>query len=283
MSAASVSYDFNGTPVGLIPHDGDLWVKTDDIGGCLGYSDGSRSVMKIYNRNREELDPHTCVVKLTTQGRDGVEQRRTVRVFNEEGVMIITMLSRQPKAAEFRAWAVKVLKAYRRGELAMTAPPQRDHLLELCIIQAGYGNVAAMDTLIGRYGYRKEIKQEQMKLVALRYGKGNPMLLEDEPPIVGWFIDNFLPNLEGNGPYIEALDRSGVWEDGSIVASTSDLLAAIIPLAESAGVSAEINPRLFGEWLLRGLGRLEQHGWARSVAATTHGIKRYRLARITTQ
>ena len=38
--------------------------------------------------------------------------------------MIITMLSRQPLALEFRRWAVGVLKAYRNGALT-TAPPSR--------------------------------------------------------------------------------------------------------------------------------------------------------------
>lgn len=37
------------------------------------------------------------------------------RVFSQGGVMIITMLSKQPKARQFRSWAVRILKSYRKG------------------------------------------------------------------------------------------------------------------------------------------------------------------------
>lgn len=103
--------DFAGTPVSMIRHDGDFWVPAEDIGVALGYPEPRKGVLKVYHRHQQELDMHTTCPKLgTVEG--GVEKRRAVRCFNEEGVMIITMLSRQPRAAEFRAWAVQVLKAY---------------------------------------------------------------------------------------------------------------------------------------------------------------------------
>ncbi len=166
-----ISYDFNGKPIDLVPHDGGFWVTGEAIGGALGYPDAPRAIAKVYERNREELKIHSCVVKLTTQGGNGSGQKRRIRVYNEEAIMIITMLSRQPKAAEFRAWAVQILKAYRRGELVMSTPGERDRLLELCIRESGNGNIAAMDTLITRYGYRSELKEEQQVLLAVLRGK----------------------------------------------------------------------------------------------------------------
>jgi prophage antirepressor-like protein len=164
-----VVYEFNRQPVPMHRHEGDLWVTSEHIGAALGYAEPNRAITKIYNRNREELDLHTCTPKLVHQAEDGIEQRRSVRCFNEEGIMIITMLSRQPKAAEFRAWAVKILKAYRHGELVLNQPSERDHLLELCISEAGKCNIAALSTLVSRYGYEPSIKEQQLKILGCRW------------------------------------------------------------------------------------------------------------------
>ena len=184
------TYDFNGADIQLIPHDGDLWVTGEAIGGALGYPEPRKAISKMYERNTEEISAHSCYVKLTTQSKGGLSQRRSFRVYNEEAVMIITMLSRQPKAAEFRAWAVQILKAYRRGELIMATPGQRDTLLELCIRESGNGNVAAMDTLVNRYGYRPELHEEQKMLTALLRGRLKLQL--PEPGDLGG--DHALPN-----------------------------------------------------------------------------------------
>lgn len=283
MSSALMQQDFNGTPLNLIPHDGDLWVQAEDIGGCLGYSEGRKAVMKIYERSREELDPHSCVVKLTTHDHDGTLKRRDVRVFNEEGVMIITMLSRQPIAAEFRAWAVKVLKAYRRGELAMSAPAGRDYLLELCISESGKGNVAALDTLVKRFGYDPDVKVQQLKLVHMRYGKGNPLITQEAPPLFVWFAETFLPELKREliigepGRRAAMLEESGLLMDGHIEFQTSALLLALYKAADVEGVDTEVTPRAFGEWMTRAEDRILAAGWTRRLSRTTHGVKIYRL------
>jgi prophage antirepressor-like protein len=179
-----ISYDFNGNDIQLVPHDGDFWVTGEAVGGALGYLDPSRDIAKVYKRNQKELQNYSCVVKLPTQVGNGNGQKRRVRVYNEEAIMIITMLSRQPKAAEFRVWAVQILKAYRRGELAMTTPGERDRLLELCIRESGNGNIAAMDTLIKRYGYREGLKEEQQILLAVLRGKVQVQI----PSLPGCFI-----------------------------------------------------------------------------------------------
>lgn len=171
-------YEFNGTEVRMVHLDGDLWVTAEAIGAALEYPEARIGVMKVYKRHAEELKNHSCVTSLVTQGEDGKTQRRSVRVFNEEGVMIVTMLSRQPKAAAFRAWAVGVLKAYRRGELALNSPGERDHLLELCLREGGKGNVAALETLVRRYGYGREVVEGQLAvLAALKKVPGEQMKL----------------------------------------------------------------------------------------------------------
>lgn len=171
-SSPAFTREFKGLPISVIPHDEDLWVTAEAIGTALEYPDPRKSVQKVFERNRDELLPHSCVVKLTTQGQDGPPQGRATRVFNEEGVMIITMLSRQQKAKEFRRWAVGVLKAFRRGGLAVTELRDREHMHRLCLKEVSKGNVAAMDTLIQHFGYRPEFKDEQ--LIALAVLRGRP-------------------------------------------------------------------------------------------------------------
>lgn len=103
-----IQKDFNGHSIDVIHHKKDYWLNAEQIGSALEYSNARKSINDIYNRNKELLADYTCVRKLRTQG-----QKRQIRVFNEEGVMLITMKSRQPKAIEFQKWAVKVLKNYR--------------------------------------------------------------------------------------------------------------------------------------------------------------------------
>ena len=105
--------DFNGQLVDFIENNGELWLPSEAIGKALEYNNPKDSILKIYERNKEELADYSDTVKLTAP--DG--KKYPTRVFSEEGVMVITMLSRQPKSVEFRRWAVKVLKAFRRGEL----------------------------------------------------------------------------------------------------------------------------------------------------------------------
>lgn len=110
--------DFNGTAIQIHLINDDVWMTAESIGIALGYKDPRNQVLKIFNQHHEELELFSTTAKLAA-----VDQKsRDMRVFNEEGVMIITMLSRQPKAAEFRRWAVQVLKAYRHGLLVSTQP-----------------------------------------------------------------------------------------------------------------------------------------------------------------
>lgn len=104
--------EFNGHPLEIIQHQDEVWFNKEQIGGALGYADPRKAINKIYLRNQTELDEYSVGVKLGST--DGKQYE--TRIFNEEGVMLLTMLSRQPKAAEFRRWAVKVLKAYRHSE-----------------------------------------------------------------------------------------------------------------------------------------------------------------------
>lgn len=45
--------------------------------------------------------------------------KQQTRLFTEDGIYEVTMLSRQPKAKEFRAWVRQVIKSLRKGELVV--------------------------------------------------------------------------------------------------------------------------------------------------------------------
>lgn len=161
LQQAPDTYRFGEVSIPLVAHDGDVWMTGAAIGAALEYPDAIKAINTLYQRHRPEVEMHSTILKLAVV-EGGVDKRRAVRVFNEEGVMLLTMLSRQPKAAAFRAWAVQVLKAYRRGEVALAAGAGRDTLLELCIREAGRGNVTAMHTLVRRYGYPAELPGQQL-------------------------------------------------------------------------------------------------------------------------
>ena len=46
-------------------------------------------------------------------------EKYETRIFIEDGIYEVTMLSRQPKAKEFRAWVRQVIKSLRKGELVV--------------------------------------------------------------------------------------------------------------------------------------------------------------------
>ncbi|AWL12775.1 hypothetical protein HMF8227_02323 [Saliniradius amylolyticus] len=153
-----VNKEFNGQSVTLIPHQGDLWMTMEMIGQALEYADPRKAVHKLYERNKEELNEYSTVVRLTTVEGD-IDKRRNVRVFNEEGVMVLSMLSGQPKAAAFRRWAVQVLKAYRHQQLTLSnsVPVEHDKFLEKMVIEAGKRNPYARTILQERYGLQPSL------------------------------------------------------------------------------------------------------------------------------
>ncbi len=61
--------------------------------------------------------------------------------------------------------------------------------------EAGKCNIAALSTLVSRYGYEPSIKEQQLKILSTRYGKRVPLAAQDTPLLVRWFIDTFLLHL----------------------------------------------------------------------------------------
>jgi len=90
----------------------DLWFTAEEIGTALELADPRDAVNKIFQRHKDELDEHSQVCELMTQG-----GQQNVRIFSEEGAYLISMFSKSEKAKEFRRWLAGLLKRYRQGTL----------------------------------------------------------------------------------------------------------------------------------------------------------------------
>lgn len=110
MNQSIQTYQFNQIPVSVIDHNGDGWMTGDDVGKSLEYNQPRKRINEIFSRYRDELEEFSVDLKLRST--DG--KLYNMRVYNEEGVMMLAFFSKQPKAAAFRKWAVSVLKSYRQ-------------------------------------------------------------------------------------------------------------------------------------------------------------------------
>lgn len=327
-SLSTVPFNYNGIPLAAIEHEEDLWLTGEDIGNALEYNNPRIAINKLYKRNQAELDQHSIVIKMPVsseaaypqEGDDdteegtcvtslgtqvgpndletppaypekgaGVTQLRPVRVFNEEGVMILTMLSSQPKAALFRAWAVGVLKAFRHGNLTISSPANRQRLLETCIKESRFGNPVAVHTLIQHFGYPETIRREIKSSLIKRAQRHSAQT----PELVDWFCDTFLPRLrdeiEGEpGAYLAALRNRPPyftsWREIEVKGARwclqfrrSDMYSFVAPLAEPEGVDAEITSQLFNKWINFSTDRINQAGFELIDNVANNGRKVGRL------
>lgn len=102
---------FGNVEADIYSNGADMFMTINQLAECLGYADKS-GVEKIVQRNpylKKSEFSSTDVVSVLGKKRD-------TRIFTEDGIYEVTMLSSQPKAKEFRAWIRGVLKALRSGK-----------------------------------------------------------------------------------------------------------------------------------------------------------------------
>ena len=100
--------EFQGTPVRLVRIDGVHYIPAEDLGRILGFSEPRKSVINIFNRYRDEIEPHTSVINLVTEA-----GHRETRVFTETGAYLVAMFARTPQAKEVRLWLAELPKRFR--------------------------------------------------------------------------------------------------------------------------------------------------------------------------
>ena len=95
----------------------EIFMTAFQLGSCLGYSDPNRNINKLISRNEYLKNMEfSVVVKLTTT--DG--KQYNTRLFTEDGIYEITMLSKTDKARQFRAFVREAIKSIRKHGAYMT-------------------------------------------------------------------------------------------------------------------------------------------------------------------
>lgn len=107
---------FETAEISFIERDGEIYLTAESIGIALEYKHPRKSVMNLFNNNRELLEPFAFGINLVTEA--GV---RETTVFNERGVYIIVMKSNQPKANGFVKWVSEVMVRLRKKQF-VTVP-----------------------------------------------------------------------------------------------------------------------------------------------------------------
>jgi len=102
---------FGIDPSKVVHEDGRYWMTAEQLGTALGYRQPRKSVMKLYERHRKELQPFASVVKLTTDA--GL---RETTIFDTDGQYHIALLANTPKSVKFRTFVVNMLKSLERQE-----------------------------------------------------------------------------------------------------------------------------------------------------------------------
>ena len=121
--ALAIKEMFEGKEVSIYTlEDGSPVMTVDDLAKSLGYAD-RKGIEKVLERNPYLKEAEFSVTdKLSAT--DG--KKYETRIFNEDGIYEVTMLSSKPKAKEFRAFVRKTLKSLRKGEMVI-AQPQGDY------------------------------------------------------------------------------------------------------------------------------------------------------------
>ncbi|WP_101697026.1 BRO-N domain-containing protein [Clostridium minihomine] len=109
------SENFGSVKADIYSNGNDMFMTIDQLARCLEYT-GSNAIEQILSRNQYLKNSEFSVTDKLS-GTDG--KQYNTRIFTEDGIYEVTMLSSQPKAKEFRAWIRKVLKGLRKGDMKL--------------------------------------------------------------------------------------------------------------------------------------------------------------------
>lgn len=97
--------EFNGNQISLHEIDGKDYLTSKDVGVCLGMANPAKAVNNLFQRNRDELEPHSVTLAsraFTLQG-PGI-----TRLFDQTGCNLISMFARTSKSKAFRLWLATI-------------------------------------------------------------------------------------------------------------------------------------------------------------------------------
>lgn len=93
---------------------GDIFMTITQLATALEYASKS-AIENMLSRNKYLKETQFSSTHKTWVG----NTKQHTRIFTEDGIYEVTMLSRQPKAKEFRAWVRQVIKTLRQGEVVV--------------------------------------------------------------------------------------------------------------------------------------------------------------------
>lgn len=108
---------FHETDFDVYSKDGQLWLRSYQIGSALGYTQPDAAISKVLTRNKDEFSKEmTSLIKINGQ---------ETRIFSPRGCHLIGMFSRTARAKEFRKWVLDVLDSHNAPAQKQKAlPPQ---------------------------------------------------------------------------------------------------------------------------------------------------------------
>lgn len=105
--------------------DNEIYMTISQLAACLGYADRS-GVQKIVDRNDYLNKPEFSGWDNLSLPSGGTQK---TRIFTEDGIYEVTMLSKTEKAKEFRAWVRKILKSLRSGKAALVGMTEYQQMM----------------------------------------------------------------------------------------------------------------------------------------------------------
>lgn len=122
------SEHFGEIEADIYSNGNDMFMTISQLAACLEYADKS-GVEKIVQRNEYLKKPEFSTTDNLSVEWNGQLATRETRIFTEDGVYEITMLSGQPKAKEFRAWIRGILKALRSGKAKLVGMTEYQQMM----------------------------------------------------------------------------------------------------------------------------------------------------------
>lgn len=110
------SEQFGTVQADIYSNGKDMFMTINQLADCLDYASKS-GVENIISRNEYlKSVEFSSTHKLWVDGK-----QRETRIFTEDGIYEVTMLSSQAKAKEFRAWIRAILKSLRSGKAKLVS------------------------------------------------------------------------------------------------------------------------------------------------------------------
>lgn len=106
------TFEFNGVKCDIYSKDNEVFMTGNQLGKVLGYQYAREGINKIVSRNEYLKDKEfSGEVKMTSPS--GIQN---TRVFTEDGIYEVTMLSKTETGKKFRKVVRGIIKSLRKGE-----------------------------------------------------------------------------------------------------------------------------------------------------------------------